>query len=89
MEQFDLKNFNAFIDILRAGLELRQYTQDNSDDYHDVLRDLYDMDDRRKHFTLKSRLQVIKKYEAKLAEKAKKEAKREAKKAAKKTAKKK
>lgn len=83
MEQFDPKNFNAFIDILRAGLELRQYTQDNSDDYHDVLRDLYDMDDRRKHSTLKGRLQVIKKYEAKLAEKAKKEAEREAKLAAK------
>lgn len=92
MEQFDPKNFNAFIDILRAGLELKQYTQDNSDDYHDILRDLYhmdDMDDRRKHSTLKGRLQVIKKYEAKLAEKAKKEAEREAKKTAKKAAKKK
>lgn len=62
MEEFDKKSFKKMLKILAAGLELKQYKQDNSDDYYDEFHDMQRMVDRSKR-TLSKRIKIVQEYE--------------------------
>ena len=64
MEEYSQKPFKKMLKILAAGLELKQYKQDNSDDYYSRFHDLQRFEDRStRSATLAKRVKIVQKYE--------------------------
>ena len=64
MEEYSQKPFKKMLKILAAGLELKQYKQDNSDDYYSRFHDLQRIEDRsEKSATLAKRVKIVQKYD--------------------------
>ena len=64
MEEYSQKPFKKMLKILAAGLDLKQYKQDNSDDYYSRFHDLQRIKHRSKNSaTLAKRVKIVQKYE--------------------------
>lgn len=64
MEEYKQKPFKKMLKILAAGLELKQYKQDNSDDYYSRFHELKRFEGRStRSATLAKRVKIVQKYE--------------------------
>ena len=60
MEDYNLKTFKKMLNIFSAGLGLKMYKQDNSDEFFSVYHDLKDISHKA---TAKRRVAIVQKYE--------------------------